>query len=441
MQGKQHTPERKGPRPLLQHLSAIAGFYVSSQTAWALLKDGLNESNSFLLHRDLHAPLETLLAEMTDHRTSESRAPKPRPANAATADPSGNPFAETVSRHIGLELAGRMNAFLDGINRYRTHPYVRTMSDLTECWREGTTFLSAPTKALEKKKGGPPLLLVPSLINRAYVMDLFPDTGFLGWLKENGTVPYLLDWDAPGPEEMAFGLGDYIGRIGKAASLIEEKHGEPAHIIGYCMGGTLSLAAVANRIAPACGLTLLATPWAFHGDGGSQARFVSAVAEGVLPFVSDRRGMSPDQVQMFFNLLDPLLAFKKFAMLSRLERGSREEQAFIALEDWLNDGIPLVRNVASECLLDWYGKDTPGKGSWKVGGLAVSPSAIDCPTHVVVPMKDRIVPPSSALPLAGAIDDASVTKVEIGHIGMMAGRRAVRDVWEPVRDFIIKSRA
>ena len=42
------------------------------------------------------------------------------------------------------------------------------------------------------------------------------------------------------------------------------------------------------------------------------------------------------------------------------------------------------------------------------------------PTLVVVPSRDRIVPPRSAEPLAAAIPGATVLRPPFGHIGMMA---------------------
>ena len=44
-----------------------------------------------------------------------------------------------------------------------------------------------------------PILLVPSLINRWYVLDLAPGRSFAGWLVEQGHDVYIIDWGSPGP--------------------------------------------------------------------------------------------------------------------------------------------------------------------------------------------------------------------------------------------------
>src|SRR3546814_10267711 len=50
------------------------------------------------------------------------------------------------------------------------------------------------------------------------------------------------------------------------------------------------------------------------------------------------------------DLLDPQLVVRKFLAFGRLDAASRKAEEFVALEDWLNDGVPLAAPVARECL-------------------------------------------------------------------------------------------
>ena len=54
-----------------------------------------------------------------------------------------------------------------------------------------------------------------------------------------------------------------------------------------------------------------------------------------------------------FNGLNPGLANSKFRNLSNVRANSRKFANFVALEDRLNDGVPLAGPVARECLFDW----------------------------------------------------------------------------------------
>src|SRR5262245_11570944 len=46
-----------------------------------------------------------------------------------------------------------------------------------------------------------PLLLVPSLINRHYVMDLVPGKSLCEYLVAEGHDVYMIDWGTPGDED------------------------------------------------------------------------------------------------------------------------------------------------------------------------------------------------------------------------------------------------
>ena len=94
--------------------------------------------------------------------------------------------------------------------------------------------------------------------------------------------------------------------------------------------------------------------------------------------------------------------------------------------------VPLVTNVARECLNGWYVANTPARGRWRIAGRPVKPSSLDMPTLVLVPAKDRIVPPESALALAGQICGAEVIRPPQGHIAMTVGAGCERDVWQPM---------
>src|SRR3954462_5250643 len=107
-----------------------------------------------------------------------------------------------------------------------------------------------------------------------------------------------------------------------------------------------------------------------------------------------------------------------------MDQGSAAAAACVALEDWLNDGVPLAAPIARECLQGWYGENRPGRGEWVVGGDRVDPAAVRCPAYVAAPARDRIVPPRSAVPLSERIPGAILHQPAAGHIGMTTGPRA-----------------
>jgi polyhydroxyalkanoate synthase len=160
----------------------------------------------------------------------------------------------------------RLDRFLDGVQGYRRHPGARAAAERPVLWREGTTLLRDYRTGHDS--AAPRLLVVPSLVNRYYILDLEPDSSFLADLAGRGYAPFVVDWDAPGAEEQGFDLTRYIaGRLEGALDAVRREPGGPIIVIGYCMGGNLALALALRRQQDVTALACLATPWDFHADG------------------------------------------------------------------------------------------------------------------------------------------------------------------------------
>ncbi len=202
------------------------------------------------------------------------------------------------------------------------------------------------------------------------------------------------------------------------------------------MGGLLALAVALRRTADLAGLVLLATPWDFHAERVEEARRVGAIGAALMPFIEAWGEMPLDLLQAFFAFVDPVQVPRKFLGFAGLDPGSSRTRLFVALEDWLNDGVPLTTGVARDCLIGWYGDNRPGRGVWRVAGEAVRPERLNLSTLTVVPGVDRIVPPRAAIALAERIRGAERLDPEAGHIGMVVGSGSDRLMWEPVRRWI-----
>lgn len=252
-----------------------------------------------------------------------------------------------------------------------------------------------------------------------------------------GLRPYLLDWTAEGAAPSDASLTTYIeGLLVPVLADLKQTHGRPAALAGYCMGGTLAVAPAAQHQDLVSALVLLAAPWDFHAESDGLRHWLS-LARPAIESTIESLGEAPvDLLQALFAGLDPTLVGRKFRSFADMEPGSDAAKRFVVLEDWLNDGVPLTGPAARECLFDWYLDNTTSTGDWKIAGQVVRPEEIACPTVAVVPARDRIVPPKSAESLAEKIAGADVQSVALGHIGMMTGRRAAKEVYEPVAEWI-----
>ena len=355
-------------------------------------------------------PLHLLIARAA----SDAPDDRSRPAAEGSEMPQVAPVAEPLTLD---------RAFIAGIAAYRRHPWSRDLPEPDIVWREGGSRL------LDFGGTGRIVVFVPSLINRAHILDLTRQRSLMRWLAGRGVRPLLLDWGWPGEAERRFTLTDYVaGRLERAVCSLPQ----PAVLAGYCMGGLLAVAAAQRRPERVEGLALLATPWDFHAADGELARSLAAALPGLEPILVATGTLPVDVLQGLFASLGGAAVATRYRGFARVDPGSDRARQFVALEDWLNDGVPLAAPVARECLAGWYGANAPARGTWRIAGDTVRPEALRCATLVVLPSRDRIVPPPSAKALAERMVGAEILQVPGGHVGMIVGADAEPGLWTPL---------
>lgn len=255
---------------------------------------------------------------------------------------------------------------------------------------------------------GAPVVLVPSLINPPHILDLDGEVSLTEAIASMGHRPLLVDWGAVGQREL-LSIGDHVERL--LLPLLDSL-GEPAVLIGYCLGGTMAMAAAAHR--DVAGIATLASPWHFsrYPDEGRAAllrlwtdALPSAQALGVLPL---------EVLQASFWSLDPERTVRKFAALNAIDPDGPEFRRFVALEDWANEGDPLPLPAARELLEDLFTQDVTGRGRWVVGDKTIA-GRLGCPALHFTAAQDRITPAETA-------PEGDRSEMPAGHVGMVVGR-------------------
>ena len=327
-------------------------------------------------------------------------------------------FLELVRSETAGDADGLARA-LAGLRAYQEAPRARVRPERRIVARAGRACLR------EIGGAGPPVVFVPSLINPPDVLDLSANASLLGWLADQrGLRTLLVNWGSPDPGERRCDVGDHVTDylLPLLASL-----GAPAVLVGYCLGGTMAIAAA--NLVEVRGVGLIAAPWHFSGFGTAMAEML-ALWRDAEP-ACNVLGLVPMEVlQAGFWRLDPQRTVTKFQRFGGLDPASAEAANFVALEDWANAGAPLTYAAGRQLFESFIGADDPGGGRWSVGGRFVSPQAIGCPAVEFVSLTDRIVPAATAIGLTDRRD------LSAGHVGMVVGSRARTQLWEPLADWL-----
>jgi polyhydroxyalkanoate synthase len=271
---------------------------------------------------------------------------------------------------------------------------------------------------------GRPVVFVPSLINPPFVLDLAEDKSLLRWLAGAGHRPLLVDWGAPSPDDRAMDITGHIERL--LLPMLRALDAPPV-LVGYCLGGTIALAAACA--VPVAGLALLATPWHFDGFSAPAKAEITALWTAGQP-ACEALGLVPMEVlQSGFWKLDPARTIAKYEAFAAMDPTSSASRNFVALEDWANAGAPLTFAAGAQ-MFDFFQHDAPGRGLWKIEGRKVGPDSLTCPAVDFVSRTDRIVPAASAARLPDS------RAIGAGHVGMIVGGKARAQIWEPLAGWL-----
>ena len=271
--------------------------------------------------------------------------------------------------------------------------------------------------------GGPPTVLVPSLINPPHVLDLDDEVSFADAVVGMGRHVYLLDWGPAGRRSQHC----VAGHVSDLLVPLLRQLQEPAALIGYCLGGTMAIAAA--NLTPVERVVTLAAPWDFSQYPPDGRAALDQLWSHAKPTAEALGALPMEVLQSAFWSLDPERTVEKFSKFAGLDPGSRNAQRFVALEDWANEGEPLPIPAARELIEDFFGANLPGGGEWRVAGQLVTDD-LALPMLHCTASGDRITPSATAPASAGA-----VLKLESGHVGMIVGSARIR-LHQALADFL-----
>jgi len=254
---------------------------------------------------------------------------------------------------------------------------------------------------------GPVAVLVPSLINPPLILDLDPEVSLARAIRGMGRRVLLLDWGKASERAEL----DVAGHVEVLLLPLLEAIGEPAALIGYCLGGTMAIAAAG--LAPCEQVVTLAAPWHFDRYPERSRAALADIWRSSKAAAETLGALPMEVLQGAFWSLDPERTVAKFAQFGRADPTSAKARRFVALEDWANAGEPLPCRAAAELLEDMFGRDLPGHGEWRVGDRLVRERPAVPAAHLLA--GHDVIAPAATAP-AGEI-----RTIPAGHVGMIVG--------------------
>jgi polyhydroxyalkanoate synthase len=285
-----------------------------------------------------------------------------------------------------------------------------------------------------------PILIVYALINRPYILDLQPDRSVVRRLLEAGFDVYLIDWGEPSMLDQSLTLDDYVNRyIDNCVDVVADEAGlDTINLLGYCMGGTMSVMYAALHPEKVRNLGLMAAGLCFSGTGGILEEWGDDEYYSPRDVTGAFGNVPAEFLDVGFALMDPVNNYvSKYTTLYDNLGDDDFVQNFARMERWLSDGIDLAGSTYVQFLEDVYQQNKLYENELELDGKRVDLGEITMPVLQIIGQYDHLIPPEASRPFNDAIpsDDATLMEESTGHIGLSVSSKSHANLWPNVAEW------
>ncbi len=291
---------------------------------------------------------------------------------------------------------------------------------------------------VQKKLSPVPVLLVPSLILRYWVMDLMTGHSLIENLVQNGIDTYLVDWGTPGEEHGRLTFDYYVETfLRRAVRQVRRATGCPKiNLLGQCLGGTIGAMYAAlhpDEISRFCALT---APFDFT-DAGLLSLWTKKENFDVEKVVGAFGSIVPaDFIHACFQFLDLKATVERYKKLYNNILDENFMRYYKALDTWLNDKIPFPGQVFVRFIKGLYQENLLAKGKFEIDGRFVDLKNISCPVLNIVAQYDHVFPESAARKLNELVSGrVQYHVVPAGHVTLVVLFPEREKTYALVREF------
>ncbi len=293
---------------------------------------------------------------------------------------------------------------------------------------------------------GPPVLLVPAPIKRAYIWDLAPENSVVRRWLARGYRVYLAEWTPVADDDKDLGLDDYGDRLLAACqhAIAQETGEDRLFIAGHSLGGIL--AAIYSCLHPdqVRATILLESPLHFKEESCCFRPLVRAV-----PHASQLAATFGQAPGVFLNMMSAMAepqAFQWERMTDRyLSLGNPQALAtHMRVERWTHDEFALPGRLFTDIVESLYRKDYFMGGRLRIGSRAIGPQDLRAPLVSVFDPRSRVIPREAVVPFHEAAASAHKLLLRYGgdigvnlqHVGVLVGASAHARIWPAIFDWL-----
>jgi polyhydroxyalkanoate synthase subunit PhaC len=327
-----------------------------------------------------------------------------------------------------------------------------TPSDVIDTGRTLTLRRYRPVEGQGRRQGDSPdtahetpVLLVPPLGTQAACFDLRRGNSLAHHLVSDGRPTYLVDYGDITFADKDLGLEHWVTEVlpSSVTKVSEDSGGHPVHLIGWCMGGLLSiLTAAAFPELPIKSVAMVASPFDNSKNPmAAQAMAIGKVTGGRILDTAFRilGGVPPQIVGPAFKATSLMTYLKKPVTLFK-HRDDREFLAQIeAVDGLMNEMLAYPGRATLQVYQRLFQGNELAEGKVQGPKRLVDLADVRVPVMNVAGARDVLVPVATAHHVGELLPNAPVVRLETapgGHLGVLTGAKAAETTWTYIDDFL-----
>ena len=295
-------------------------------------------------------------------------------------------FSADLGRLLHNERSEAAKAFEPGKTVALTKGVVVKRTDLAEIIQYSPT-----TKSVRAE----PVVIAPAWIMKYYILDLEPQNSLIKRLVDSGFTVFCISWRNPTSRDRDVGFDEYrreglMPAIGAALAITGA---ERAHLVGYCIGGTLAAIAAAGMARDnddrLKSLTLFAAQADFT-EPGELGLFIDDSQLALLEDVMFDQGvLEASQMAGTFNLMRSNdLVWSR--VIHHYLMGEPDKADGVSA--WSSDITRMPYKMHSEYLRTLFLNNDLAEGRFKLDGRPIALQDIRTPVFVVGAERDHVSP-------------------------------------------------
>lgn len=285
-----------------------------------------------------------------------------------------------------------------------------------------------------------PVLLIPPLMVKPFIFDLFPGRSLVKFLLDHGFAVFLVDFGEPDAADSYVTLDDYVlDWLPTACRQVKEAAGSSElSMLGYCMGGLFGLMHLGvSRDRSVRNLVTIGTPL----DVTKMVPFAWAakMAGGQMEFLAKRIGNVPGGLSStVFRLMTPAKNITRYADLFMNMWDREYVNGFDAMNQWVSQFIDYPQGAFLQFARDFVQRNALVRGKMRFGGKVADLAQVRVNLLAFAGRTDSIAPVAAVRAQVDAVGSTDVTfrLGPGGHMGLFSGASAPKHVWLPAAEWL-----